>query len=228
MKKINLHHLISIVALSGVLTACGSDDKNSNATYEIEVTNLTHSQPLSPVGVLIHSEQTHIWSIGSRASVALEDLAEGGSNLALLDSEDEYLQATESGEGLIMPGGYEAISITVANAKSEQYLSLASMLVNTNDGFTGISGLNVSELNNGDSMTLSLGVYDAGTETNDELASTIPGQMGEGFNTERLDTNVVSRHPGVVGRDDGYAESGLTSVHKFDNPAISVTITRTN
>lgn len=226
MKKKTIHHVASIIAVSAILSACGSDDKNSNITYEVQVLNLTHSQPLSPVGVLVHSEPTQIWSIGSSASVALEDLAEGGTNLALLASEDESLITTASGEGLIMPGGYETLSITISSDYSERYLSIASMLVNTNDGFTGTTGLNVSDLQRGDSLTLRLGVYDAGTEVNDELLNTIPGQMGEGFNAERLDTNFVSRHPGVVGADDGYADSVLTSAHKFDNPAVSVRITR--
>lgn len=228
MKNMKLNHVVGMLVVAGVLTGCGSDDDTMTSTYEVQVNNLTHAQPLSPVGVLLHSEETQIWSIGAEASIELEDLAEGGSNAALLAVEDDYLEVTASGEGLIMPGQSETITLSVSGESSNKFLSVVTMLVNTNDAFTGTSGLDISDLDEGESRSLRLGVYDAGTEVNDELVNTIPGQMGEGFNAERLDSNKVSRHPGVVGSDDGYADSVLTSLHKFDNPAVSLNITRIN
>lgn len=230
MKKIKLNHVVGMLALAGVLTGCGSSSDGTPAvqTYEVTVSNLTHNQPLSPLAVLLHSEPTHLWTIGSAASVALEDLAEGGSNAALLAVENDDLEGTASGQGLIMPGANETVTLSISGNVSETYLSLATMLVNTNDGFSGVTGLDVSDLSVGASKALTLSVYDAGTENNNELVNTVPGQMGEGFNAERLDSNKVSRHPGVVGNDDGYADSVLTSSHKFDNPAASLTITRLN
>ena len=230
MKKIKFNHVVGILALAGVLTGCGSSSDGTPAvqTYELTVSNLTHNQPLSPLAVLVHSEQTHLWSIGSAASVALEDLAEGGSNAALLALQSDDLEGSTSGQGLIMPGANETVTLSISSSVSDAYLSLVTMLVNTNDGFSGVTGFEVSDLSVGASRALTLPVYDAGTESNNELSNTIPGQMGEGFNAERLDSNKVSRHPGVVGDDDGYADSVLTSSHKFDNPAASLTITRLN
>lgn len=230
MKKIKFNHVVGILALAGVLTGCGSSSDSTPAvqTYEVTVSNLTHNQPLSPLAVLLHSKQTHLWSIGSAASVALEDLAEGGSNAALLALQNDGLEGSASGQGLIMPGTNETVTLSISGNVSDAYLSLATMLVNTNDGFSGVTGFEVSDLSVGASRALTLSVYDAGTESNNELVNTIPGQMGEGFNAERLDSNKVSRHPGVVGNDDGYADSVLTSSHKFDNPAVSLTITRLN
>lgn len=230
MKRIKFNHVIGMLALVGVLTGCGSSSDGTPAvqTYEVTVSNLTHNQPLSPVAVLLHSEQTRLWTIGSAASVALEELAEGGSNTALLAVKNDYLEGTASGQGLIMPGANEIVTLSISGNVSDAYLSLATMLVNTNDGFSGVTGFEVGDLSIGATRALTLSVYDAGTENNNELVDTIPGQMGEGFNEERLDSNKVSRHPGVVGNDDGYADSVLTSSHKFDNPAASLTITRLN
>ena len=73
-----------------------------------------------------------------------------------------------------------------------------------------------------------LPVLDAGTEANSEAAGTIPGPAdgGEGYNAERDDADLVSFHPGVVSADDGLMMSALTSAHRFDNPAVKLSITR--
>lgn len=226
MKKIKCNHVLGLLLLAGVLTGCGSDDDTALNTYEVTISNLTHSQPLSPTGVLLHSEPTRLWTVGSPASVELEDLAEGGSNAALLAVDDGYKEAMASGSGLIMPGNKETITLSTSDNGSDIYLSTASMLVNTNDGFIGVTGLEISSLAAGESKKIRLPVFDAGTEVNSELVNTIPGQMGEGFNAERIDSNRVSHHPGVVGMDDGHSESVLDSRHKFDNPAALLTITR--
>ena len=103
------------------------------------------------------------------------------------------------------------------------------MMVNTNDGFTGLSALDVSSLAVGDSLIRTTVAYDAGTEANTEAAGTIPGPAdgGEGFNEARDDVNFVARHPGVVTNEDGLSSSVLSPEHKFDNPLAKVVITST-
>ncbi|MGR6871885.1 spondin domain-containing protein [Pseudomonas sp. HK3] len=236
MNNIKWNHALAFVTMASVLSACGSGSSNSGgdtdaptpANYEITLTNVTSNQPLSPVAVLMHSQSYRLWSVGSPASVALETLAEGGANADVLALDDVSKQAMASGAGAIMPGAYETLLVTLDNPTTATYLSVSTMLVNTNDAFTGVTGLSIADLSMGESATVSLGVYDAGTEVNSELVNTIPGQMGEGFNAERTDTNVVSRHPGVVGSDDGHSASVLDSRHKFDNPAAILTVTRVN
>ena len=111
----------------------------------------------------------------------------------------------------------------------EGYISVASMLVNTNDAFVGESGLSLKSLAVGDTFTMNMNVWDSGTELNDELAETIPGPAGggEGFNSDRNDTDVVSFHSGVISQDDGLATSALSGNHRFLNPGARITITRT-
>ncbi len=229
--------LVSIAAL--FLSACGSDDNENvmtpeppalptpvNVSYEITLTNLTHLQPLSPVAVILHQEGS-LWGIGESASVELEQMAEGGDNSGLLGL--SMVLASESGVAPIPPGGSETISITVQDI-TDAKLSIASMLVNTNDAFTGLNAWNLDQLEVGQSYRVNAKVYDAGTEANSEALGTIPGPAdgseGAGYLEQRNDVDFVAGHPGVVTADDGLTSSVLNSMHKFDNPALRIVITR--
>lgn len=90
-----------------------------------------------------------------------------------MNSDDNVYQGV-SGNGLLLPGSSDEVSITV-NPHRYGYLSLASMLVNTNDAFVGETGLSLKSLAVGESYEMNMNVWDSGTELNDELAATIPG-----------------------------------------------------
>ena len=229
---------ISTVLLTSVLVAACSSDSNdddggSNVSdvgkrYQVSIVNLTSNQPLSPVAVISHSSEFSAWSIGEAASSGLETMAEGGDNSALITSEISGLDADAvSGAAAIGPGGSDQLSLT-ASSSAQTYLTVATMLVNTNDAFAGLSRVDVSALPVGGSVTLTAPVYDAGTEANSEDIGTIPGPAagGEGYNVARDDIDKVSRHTGVVTADDGLASSALNESHRFDNPAVRITITR--
>ncbi len=205
----------AVVAFSG----CGSDDSNDvtspavTPTYSVKVTNLTAGQPMSPVLVSTSS----VFSVGESASLGLEKLAEGGDNSELLDS------SGVSGAGLLAPGASETLTIET----SKKSLSLATMLVKTNDAFAGINAYDISDLAVGASSVVYLNVYDAGTEANSETNTTVAAFGVEGFNATRDDSDRVTVHAGVITKDDGLATSALTASQKFNNPAVAVTITRT-
>lgn len=229
---------LSVVAAgASLLAACGGsdnddDDNDTKQTYrfEITVTNLAHNQPLSPMGLVLHGDEFTPWEIGQPASVALEDLAEGGDNAAFIGQTSDAILMGQSGNGLIMPGAQDSVSVSIDVEEGDALnLSLATMLVNTNDAFVGANSLSLNALEMGERHATYLSVYDAGTEANDEMAGTIPGPAdgGEGTNTERDDVNYVAMHPGVVGQDHGYAESVLDSTHSFDGPVARLTIERT-
>ena len=197
-------------------------------SYEITVSNLTYGQPLSPVAVVLHDEGD-FWQIGEAASVALETLAESGDNTSFLAQEQAL--AAQSGTGVIMPGMSETIEVSLTDNHPE-LITIATMLVNTNDAFSGVNAMNLTNLQAGESISLTTRSYDAGTEKNSELVSTIPGPAssgaGEGFNEMRDDLNMVGMHAGVVSVDDGLSTSILTQAHKFDNPTLHITINRLN
>jgi hypothetical protein len=234
-----------VLLLSGTLLlhACHGDDPipippppplppPPTASFDITVANLTNAQPLSPIAVIAHQDGYRVFFIGQPASPGLEELAEGGDNTALLAEADADPNVTVSASGSAPIGPAESETLTVDLLESELsglQVSISTMLVNTNNGITGINAVSVADLAIGDVLTLNGNAYDTGTEANSELAAHIPGPAGggEGFNAVRDDrADQVAMHSGVVSQDDGFAASGLTEQHCFDNPVVSIRIVR--
>lgn len=137
------------------------------------------------------------------------------------------LVAAHDGANHLFMEGSETLQVQgIAN---QPRLTLATMLVNTNDAFVGLDGVDLSGLGRNESMVLHARVYDAGTEANSETAATIPGPAGggEGYNAARDERDFIAVHRGVVSRDDGLATSALDASHRFDNPGARIVITRT-
>ncbi len=236
INQIKPFSVISGLMIVLLLNGCSSDSDDEMTTlptiptamykFQLEVTNLTNAQPLSPVAFVVQPDG-QLWQIGSMASDALEVLAESGDNQGVLGLSDVY--SSVSSDGVIPPGATTTVELTFEQIISGRKLSAVTMLVNTNDAFTGFTGFTASQLNVGESQTLLVTAYDSGTEGNSEMMGTIPGpvDMGEGFNSARDDVNFVSRHTGVVTQDDGLSSSILTQAHRFDNPVARMKITRT-
>lgn len=226
------------------LSGCGGDssshpDEDDMATdtttyeYEVSVTNLTAGQPFSPLSVVLHNQSWQAFELGEAASTEIEIIAESGDNTQFIAAAtaDDDAYAVQGGAGIVGPGASETISIET-DASGTLSLSVVSMLVNTNDALTALSGVDVSGLAVGESVSYRLRTYDAGTEANSETADTIPGPAAtggarEGYNVARDDVrDEVYVHAGVVTSDDGLATSALTEAHRWDNPAASVVISR--
>jgi len=210
-----------------LLAGCNHNDRM--VSYEVTVSNLSEAQPLSPPALVLHRSGYHLWQIGSAASDGLEQLAEGGATSALLAeaTANPSVKATKADSAVILPGMHSSVIIT-SDSYDDLALSLAAMLVNTNDGFIGLNAESLSGLAVHDSLSRDVVAYDAGTEANSESAATVPGPAagGEGYNSTRDDRGTVGGHPGVISADDGLAGSVLTAAHRFDNPVARVTITR--
>lgn len=230
---------IALVAFATIgLAGCSDNDDNTPAPvvppvvapvmqdYSVTVTNLTANQPMSPIAVVAHTNDSTLWSTGMPASVALETLAESGDSSTLTD--ETGVNELISGAGILVPGGTETISVSLEQADVAD-LSVVTMLVNTNDAFTGTTGFDLTALAVDESSTLRVIAYDAGTEANSEAKGTIPGPAdgGEGFNAARDDNDKVHAHPGVISMDDGLMDSVLSASHRFDNPVLLIKITRT-
>lgn len=226
------YRLLLIAASASLLAGCPIEDDQDNVTagYTVSVKNLTSNQPLSPLAILAHTEQYSLFKIGQPSSNPLEIMAEGGDNSSLLaeSTNNENVGYSFSGTGVILPGTSDTVFFSVDPDVAQQ-LSVASMLVNTNDGFIGETQLDISSLEIGESLTMDMAVWDAGTEANDESVATIPGPAagGEGYNGLRDDNDRVSFHAGVISKDDGLAGSVLNATHRFLNPGARLTITRT-
>ncbi len=208
-----------------------TNSDSSRRSYAIRVTNLTANQPFSPVGLVLNINGFQAWNNGQTASVALEQMAEGGDASALVADAAALSSnlSTVIGSQPIGPGASDQFELS-ANDAADAKLTLFSMLVNTNDAFTGTNSVSLSDLMVGTTLVLNLPAYDAGTEANTESSATMPGPVdgGEGFNVARNDLlDQVTIHPGVISQDDGLASSVLNQSHRFDNPVARVTIMRT-
>jgi hypothetical protein len=238
--------LRSMILLSAVVSlfACSDNDNVATTTappppppamasFNVTVENLTNAQPLSPIAVIAHQSGYEVFTVGSAASVSLEEMAEGGDNTALLAEADADVMvvATTSGGAPIGPAGRETVSIDLPDSdRVGLRLSIATMLVNTNDAFTSLNTA-VDTMAVGDVLTFNSVAYDAGTEADTEMATDIPGPAGggTGFDAARNDqADRVLMHSGIVSKDDGLATSDLTEQHRFDNPVARISIERIN
>ena len=229
--------ITALIGLTLLVSGCFHDDdyksKDDGYTaptptpsysYKITVLNLTNNQPLAPIVSVLHDDTYNAWTLGQPSSDALELLAESGDNSALIA--DPNLLSKSSGDAPLMPGNSYSTELTTTS--TEVMLTVFSMLVNTNDAFTGLSQHDLSRYELGDVSTVNLSVYDSGTEANNESLASIPGPaaMGEGFNAVRDDLNLVTMHSGVVSNDDGLTNSALDQSHKFESIVARVTIER--
>ncbi|CAA0079147.1 Uncharacterised protein [BD1-7 clade bacterium] len=245
MKLIRLTGALAAVAM---LAACSDDDNDGgddaarsvNARFEVKVVNLTAAQPLSPLAIIAHDNAYRAFVDGTVATEGLEVLAEAGDNADLLAEARaaEAHLASVSGPGvpplttLATPVSVSFTTNDIENAR----LTVVTMLVNTNDAFTGINAANVGGMAVGQSRTFNAPAWDSGTEANTETAASIPGPAagGTGFAAEkelRADNSQVPVrfHPGVVGNtntEDGLPTSVLGEIHRFDNPVSRIIVTR--
>src|SRR5713101_5271275 len=174
----------------------------SGPHYEVTITNLTRGQTFTPILVASHMSGVHLFTLGQPASVEMEQLAEAGDTgpLAALLSAAPQVLDVKATAGPLPPGG--SVKVTVAAGDPFGHLSVASMLVPTNDGFFALN--DVQGPIGDDMLTLFSPAYDAGTEANDELCSHIPGPpsvcQGEGFNASRAGAEgYVHIHAGIHG-----------------------------
>jgi hypothetical protein len=151
------------------------------ASFDVTVSNLTNAQPLSPAAVIAHQVGYSYFAVGFPATAGLEQMAEGGDNSALIAEADADagVTVTGSGAGPIGPAASETVTIDMLESELPGLrLSVATMLVNTNDAFTGLNGMPVESMAVGDIVVVRGVAYDAGTEAETETAATIPGPGG--------------------------------------------------
>ena len=163
--------LVALLSMGVIYAAVGGEDED--LMVEISVTNLTRGQTFSPVFVVRHDRNAApLYELGQPPSDALANLAEDGATSAFvteLDSENNSsVSEARAISGLLAPGQTATAEFSITDGK--KLLSLASMLVSTNDAFVGANALDISK-----SRTIYLNVYDAGSEANSEDCAYVPG-----------------------------------------------------
>ena len=181
-KKIGILGLTSIVALLTVVSLTGipESDAAQAKMYEVTVTNLTPGQPLTPPLLVTHENDAGFFSVGKMASEELQQLAENGNLdplVAMLQSKSGVSDIVQGMAPLVPaddPGntGLNHTETFVVSAEgTTRYLSYASMLVCTNDGFAGLDSIRLPI----NQKTVYAMAYDARTEMNTEdFADMVP------------------------------------------------------
>lgn len=220
--------IAALVAFTAPASAASSGgDPETVGTYLVTVENLTQNQTLTPAVVVAHDREFRLFRNHRPASDGLQQLAENGGVPALLDElggNSHVSGAEATAGGPIAPGASASTLITTYGDASR--ISVAAMLICTNDGFAGVSSARVSEHRN--EVTRYGRAYDAGTEINTQLFTDLVPPCSGIEDTGTGTSNPALAEDGVVHRHRGITETGDLSpaTHGFDNPVIKVTIER--
>jgi hypothetical protein len=198
------------------------------ADYDVTITNLTKEQTFTPILVVSHMPSVDLFQPGQPASPELEAIAEAGNIMpmdALLGTLPQVRDTNTNG-ALLGPG--ESVTIAVEAGGPFDRISLAGMLLPTNDTFVAVRSLRIGPA----SLMAHALAYDAGTEFNDQNCAQIPGPlcMGEGLSAPAPDDEGFI-HVSNGFHDLGTAdETGNAILLPFDydwrNPVASVSVVR--
>jgi Spondin_N len=227
MGRLPLLALVALLATALTAGAAWADDDEDDrggatATWRVTVANLTPagSQPLSPPLLVVHSKRADVWSVGEIASHGVAAIAEDANNAVLesaLPQLDGVKSASTGAGGPIPPGASRTYTVETSGRFSR--LSVLTMLVNTNDAFTGLDSVRLR----GRGASLTTMAYDAGSERNNERRSHIPGPCCNNPFVRDPEGAVVRHHEGITGRGDL-----SPAVYDWDGPAARITIERTS
>lgn len=234
IKKSPITSTLSVLALALASSTTMAQE------LSITVTNLTQGLYFTPVITAAHTSDNHIFTASDMASVELQAMAEGGDIsglVSILTNADANINENPAA-GLLAPA--MSASFDLANDSANTHLSLAAMVLPSNDGFVGLDSWKIPE--EVGTYTVFLNAYDAGTEANNELRGS--GALGEagmpvpppldpllGINgtgvTDMESNNKVHIHRGSLGDSDMSAGTSdiNNSVQRWLNPIAKLTIT---
>ncbi|MCP3915894.1 MAG: hypothetical protein GY711_10085 [bacterium] len=191
LAEVTLEDLLTM--RTGIAWREGASDA-TDTTLQLEMSADIFSPPL----VVSHNSDSRLFELGEASSPALAQLAEEGDNSVLARTVDSDFNVRDfrSNGPPIMPG--QSASIMVIADDVHTQLSLASMLVSTNDAFTAVRNLTVPT---DGSATVLARAYDAGSEANSEDCAFIPGPPcgASGAHDPALAEGHVHIHAGVHG-----------------------------
>ena len=253
---ISLAVSLALVLVAFAFTA-GAAARDGNGPpirqYEVTLKNMTRGQPFSPpVAATHHKKAVRLFQVGKLASLNLELIAEDGNQIPmfnqlkqladgsdLLPASQRVTEAvnvgrplTPSGTMVQIPGGplvTDHATFDITGVPGDK-LSLATMLICTNDGFLGLDAV---ELPQHGSSTFMLNGYDAGTENNTERLTDIvdpcSSPLGPIFiprdgmnnNPSTDPPERIQHHPGITGNGDLDP-----NVYGWTNPVAMVKVTR--
>ncbi|MBL8958456.1 MAG: spondin domain-containing protein [Gemmatimonadetes bacterium] len=231
--------------VSAAVVACGTDqptalvpaDASANRLtaaeyYDVTITNLTTGQPLSPAVIATHVRRVSLFAMGATASAGIKAIAEDGDpsvSAAMLTGARGVYDVVTTGAPAHRIGGPGSTSVqaTIKADREHRLLSLATMLICSNDGFAGVNA--VALPSDDQPVTAYAYGYDAGTERNTEASADIvppcfgigPVSGPAGGSGRRAESRTIRMHPVFHG------EAALVPAqHGWKGPVAMITIQR--
>lgn len=221
MNKFLSTTFVLAVASGGMMASSVVQATDEMRHYDVTITNLTRGQSFTPVLVATHGDGVRLFRLGDPASPELATLAESGATQPLADmlATNPQVSHITTTTGLLDPG--KSVSVRIAAGQGAKRLSMAAMLVPTNDGFFALNGV---ELPKGKEPNVNFSpIFDAGSEPNDELCANIPGPVcgGVGGSPDAGGEGYVFVHAGIHGIGDLEAAE-----YDWRNPGAMIVVRR--
>ncbi|PPD34288.1 MAG: hypothetical protein CTY19_05425 [Methylomonas sp.] len=217
---------LSALILSGLLLPLSSVQASSVPNVSVSISNLSPANGLSftPVFLAFHDGSFDPFDVGTKASSAIQVIAERGMSAELSnyfssnhpDGLSHVLTATSNGfgPGVFLPGAYGTVEFALDPIK-HRYLSYFSMLLPSNDRFLGND--NPREITLFDSNGQFVGgsfqdnantIWDSGTEQD--------GRFGAAFVAGSSSAGHVGEDGVIQSNFDFSVYNGFTTPAGFD------------
>src|SRR5918999_184387 len=217
---------------------------HSTRIYQVTIVNRTAGQPLTPPIIATAKGSWNLFRIGDLASVGVQQVAQNGNGAPLLGGLEQspfVFRSKESDQGPLVPPGTpmfgtfsDRVSLQIRATADTRFLSWISMLICTNDGFTGVSRLGMRS-GVGRGVVFCTNGYAAAPEMNTEdypdlvppCQALIGHDAGEGdpgtgtSNPALAEGGVIAHHGGILGVDDL-----VPSIHDWTDPVAQIKIKR--
>ena len=234
MKSLNLKTaLLGSAIIASTVAFAPTVMAGNDRMYRVTIQDATLGQPLSPPVIATHSSEFTLFELGPVPTAvdddydlyfALATVAETGYPFHLRDevSVADGVWDTVVLPPVLHPG--ESNSTTISASGNAKYLTAASMLGITNDGFWAVRGVELPR-GVGDTVRVFANGYDAGSEANAESNTTVGGadgdngELGTGIN-DGSGEGFIFVHAGIQGVGD------LTPERDWRDPVVEVTIER--
>lgn len=236
--------VVVLTTLVFMITVIGSSaDDDNMGTFRVTIKNVAQGQPISPPVVATHRDSVTMFEVGQSASAELEAIAEDGNQgplAAALGANDKVTDVVDAGRPLTLSGATvgdftDTVTLEIQGRNSD-VLSVVGMLICTNDGFAGLSSV---ELPRRGARVHALRAYDAGTERNTQASADLvdpcsllgPAPLNGDANGNNNDSvasgsQVVEQHPRI--RHD---RGDLSAAHDWpgrETPIAFIIIERIN
>ena len=237
-KKLTLSLLAAFGLAATTIAPQVAFGDNNEIQYKVTITNLTSGQPMTPPVLATHTRKVNVFSLGEDSSAEIQAIAENGNNEPLVSALSSSFQVQQviQGTAPLIPDGnpgavpFESSATFYINARGRaRYLSIAAMLICTNDGFTGVDSIRLPSKK----KTVYAVAYDARSEKNTEdFADMVPpcqpltgvssDDAGVGASNPLLaEEGFIIPHPGIAGDNDLQG-----NVHNWADPVAKIVIER--